>query len=146
MLFRWDDHEPYAAGFGPIEDFRRRFERVFEDLDREWQPERNSAALFADKGDAIELTADLPGVGDGDVSLMLNQDVLTLGVKRTVATPEGYKPHRQERAGFQATRSFALPCRVDAERVRADLKDGVLTIRLAKAAESQPRKVNITPA
>ena len=57
--------------------------------------------------------------------------------------PEGYRPHRQERQAYQATRSFALPCRVDPERVRAELKDGVLTVRLAKAAESQPRRVQI---
>jgi HSP20 family protein len=65
-------------------------------------------------------------------------------VKRVVTPPEGYKPHRQERAGFQATRSFALPCRVDPERVKATLVDGVLTVRLAKAAEAQPRRVSIT--
>ena len=45
MIFRWDDYEPFAQGlaglgaFGPIDDFRRRFERVFEDLDREWRPQ-----------------------------------------------------------------------------------------------------------
>lgn len=144
MLFRWDDYEPFAAVYGPMDDFRRRFERAFAELDRE-RPQRAGGPRFTDRGDAIELTADLPGVGDGDVSLTLNQDVLTLGVKRVVAAPEGYKPHRQERTGFQETRSFSLPCRVDAERVRADLKEGVLTIRLAKAAESQPRRVTISP-
>ena len=58
--------------------------------------------------------------------------------------PEGSKPHRQERAAFQATRSFALPCRVDPEKVAAELKNGVLTVRLAKAVENQPRRVAIT--
>jgi HSP20 family protein len=146
MLFRLDDFEPFAAHFGPMEDFRRRFERVFEELDREWKPARAAAPLFADRGDAIELTADLPGVAESDLSLTLNQDVLTLGVKRAVLAPEGYRPHRQERAGFQATRSFALPCRVDPEKVRATMENGVLTVRLAKAAESQPRRVSVNVA
>jgi HSP20 family protein len=143
MLFRWDDYEPFA-GFGPMEDFRRRLDRVFDELDREWRPSRPVAPAFVDRGDAVEMTADLPGVAETDLQLTLNQDVLTLGVKRVVAAPEGYKPHRQERAGFQATRSFALPCRVDPERVRATLTDGVLTVRLAKAADAQPRRVTIT--
>ena len=143
MLFRLDDFEPFAAHFGPMEDFRRRFERVFEELDREWKPARAVAPLFADRGDAIELTADLPGVAESDLSLTLNQDVLTLGVMRAVLAPEGYRPHRQERAGGQATRSFALPCRDDPEKVRATMENGVLTVRLAKAAENQPLRVTV---
>jgi len=61
-----------------------------------------------------------------------------------LTAPEGYRPHRQERAGFQATRSYALPCRVDPEKVRATLKDGILTVHLGKAAEAVPRRVSIT--
>lgn len=146
MLFRWDEFDPSfnaTFGYGPLDEFRRRFERVFEDMDREWRPERALRPVFADRGEALELTAEIPGVSEKDVTLTLNQDVLTLGLKRTVTAPEGYRPHRQERAGFQATRSYALPCRIDPEKVRANLKDGILTVRLGKAAEAVPRRVTV---
>jgi HSP20 family protein len=77
------------------------------------------------------------------VKLTLQQDVITLSGERKPDAPEGYYAHRQERAPVKFARSFTLPCRVDPEKAGASLKDGVMTITLAKAADAQPRHISI---
>ena len=137
MLFRWDEFDPSHApltraafgqpffhGFAPFDEFRRRVERAFDEYDREGREGRTGALALRDEGTALVLTTDLPGVTEADVSLTLNKNVLTIGVKRTLTPPEGMKALRQERPAFQATRNLALPARVDAEKVRATLRDG----------------------
>ena len=60
---------------------------------------------------------------------------------RTVAAPEGYSVHRRERADLKFSRSFALPVRVDWERVDASVVNGLLTVRMHKAPEAQPQQI-----
>ena len=57
--------------------------------------------------------------------------------------PSGYTAHRRERAPVQFARSFALPCKVDIEKTAAVIKDGVLTVTMAKAPEAQPRQIQV---
>ena len=101
---------------------------------------------FSDTGTAFVLQADLPGVKDADLSLTLEQDVLTLSGQRRADAPEGYAAYRQERAPHRFTRSFALPAKVDPEKTLAVLQHGVLTVTLEKAAEAQPRKIAVRVA
>jgi HSP20 family protein len=66
--------------------------------------------------------------------------------ERRVQTPEGYSAHRQERAAINFSRSFALPCRVNADRTSASVKNGILTVTLEKAADAMPRQIAIKAA
>ena len=63
--------------------------------------------------------------------------------ERKPDAPQGAFVHRQERAPVKFSRSFALPCKVDPEKSGATLKNGVLTITLAKASEAQPRQIAV---
>lgn len=145
MLTRWSDLGRTLATLGELQ---RRMERVHEqawsgrfwaDQPRdEWPP----VDLF-DAGDELLLRAELPGVPEDAIELTLNQDVLTLAGQRKTLTPEGYRAHRRERSDLSFSRSFTLPCKVDPERVSAETKHGVLTIRLAKAPEAQPRQISV---
>lgn len=60
--------------------------------------------------------------------------MLTLKGERKSEAPKGYAAHRRERAPVQFSRSFALPCKVDLEKTTALIKDGVLTVTMAKGA------------
>ena len=51
--------------------------------------------------------------------------------------------HRQERTPIKFGRTFTLPCKIDPEKSSAVLKDGVLTVTLAKAPEAQPRQISV---
>jgi HSP20 family protein len=98
---------------------------------------------FSDGGGEFVLEAEVPGLGQKDVNVSLEQDVLTISGERRAPVPEGYRAHRREREPFQFTRSFTLPARVDAEKAQATVKDGILTVVLPKTPEAQPRRIEI---
>jgi HSP20 family protein len=62
---------------------------------------------------------------------------------RKADSPKGYKAHRVERGTSSFSRSFTLPAEVDAERVEAVLKEGILTLVLPKAEAARPRQISI---
>lgn len=103
-------------------------------------------ADLVDQGDAFELFADVPGMTEADIDIKLDRNVLTLSGSRTVEVPEGYTPQRRERQAVTFSRSFTLPQEVDAERSQASVKDGVLTVRLSKRPEVQPRQISVKTA
>lgn len=137
----------FDSTFSLLNQLRRQMDRAIDDLDRtgRWSPEVRGypAVNLFDSGTHLVLTADLPGLGENDVQVTLNQDVLTLVGERKADAPEGYSVHRAERAPVRFSRSLKLPSRVDPEKVEADLRAGVLTVRIEKAAEVQPRKIAV---
>lgn len=146
-------HDDLDRSFDLFDDFRRQMDRMFGDLDDRWgytrlSPKQLSATSWPrvdvfDAGEELVVTADVPGLTEKDVELTLHDGVLTLAGERKVDAPDGYQVHRQERGGHRFKRSFALPIKVDAERTHAVLKDGVLAVRLAKAAEARPRQIPV---
>lgn len=109
-----------------------------------------SEAMFApdievkETKDAFLVCADLPGVKEGDVEVNITGNRLTLSGKREEERrEESDRFFAYERSYGSFSRSLALPEGADMERVRADLKNGVLEINIPKRAEVQPRKVPI---
>lgn len=96
---------------------------------------------FRDEGDALVLRADLPGLGDEDVEISLENDVLSLRAQRKNEVPEGAKVVRAERGSVGIAQRYELPCRVDGDAATAAMKDGVLTITLPKAKEARARRI-----
>jgi HSP20 family protein len=99
--------------------------------------------IFEDK-DAIYLKAELPGVKPDDVKLHVENNVLTLTGERKFEKEEkkeGY--HRVERSYGAFTRSFSLPNNVAGDQVAAELTDGVLTVKLPKKTEAQPKRIEV---
>lgn len=133
-----------------MDQLRRRMDRVFEDFDRGVGPEPATGAQlrvnFHDTGNAFVLQADVPGVREKDLNLSLQQDVLTVSGERKVDAPEGYAKYRSERAPYRFSRSFALPAKVDPEKVSAVLANGVLTVTMEKAPEVKPRQISVRVA
>jgi HSP20 family protein len=125
---------------------RRHFGRLLDDDARGRGPRSPSsprAAIF-DAGAAFVVEVEVPGFGKADVQVSVDKDVVTLtGARALPPQREGYSAHRRERADMRLARSFALPARIDAERVDATLQNGVLTVTLPKAAEDKPRAVDI---
>jgi len=91
------------------------------------------------------LKADLPGLSEGDVSIELDDNVLTVSGERKAEheeRKEGY--YRVERSFGRFSRSLTLPEGVDADAVKASFDHGVLEIHIPKPAAKQPRKVAIS--
>jgi HSP20 family protein len=142
MFGSWSDFE---RTFAVMDELRRTVEQAYRDTDA--SPLERVAGWprvsLWDQGKQLVLKADLPGVSDKDVQLQLTQDVLTLSGSRGTDAPQGYSVHRQERTPASFSRSFTLPCKVNADEIAASLKDGVLTVTLPKAPESQPRQITV---
>lgn len=89
------------------------------------------------------LTAELPGLKREDLEIHLRDGRLTLsGVRRERGVAcEQY--HRVERGHGSFSRTFQLPLAVDADRVVADLRDGVLTVTCPKSRDAAVRRINV---
>lgn len=139
---------PFFDPVGPWDVFRT-FDRFFQEFDRDeglrsfgFAP----SARLTEEGDHFVLRVDLPGVGEKDVHVDLHDGVLTVSAHRSVTAPEGYEARRRERGDAQFSRSYALGDKVDPEKTSAELKDGVLTVTVAKAAGVQKRTIAIKAA
>jgi HSP20 family protein len=94
--------------------------------------------------DAFIFRGDLPGVDDKDLEINLTGNRLTISGKREAEKQdEGDNYFTYERSYGNFTRSFTLPEGVDAEQINAELKGGVLEVRIAKKPEHQPKRINV---
>lgn len=88
--------------------------------------------------------ADLPGIKAEDLDVKLTQNRLTISGKREAEkTEKGDTFYTYERSYGSFTRAFTLPEGIEAEKIDADLKDGVLTVTLPKRPEAQPKQINV---
>lgn len=120
---------------------------VFQGFDS-WNTARAFAPTFEVKEtkDAYVFKADLPGLADKDVQIHMTGNVLTVaGERKQENVQEGERYFAIERGYGQFSRSFSLPDGTDAENVTADMKDGVLTLRVPKKPEVQARRITIGP-
>jgi HSP20 family protein len=152
MLTRFSDYSDWPsfgfADFGraayPPAQLRRELDRLFGDFER--STNQGSAVNFEDDGNAFVLRADVPGLTEADVQISVAGNTVTLKGERKLEAPEGHSVHRRERREVRFAKSFELPARVDAEKVTATLKHGVLTLTLPRAAEVQPRQISVKAA
>lgn len=152
MLSRYSDLD---RTFSVMDQLRRRMDRLFEEAtpaqargyneepERVWSRAHFPQITFSDAGANLVLEAEMPGLTEKNIQLSIQKEVLTLAGDRKSDAPEGYYVHRQERTPIRFSRSFTLPCKVDPEKSIAALKNGVLTITLAKAPDEQPRNIAI---
>lgn len=91
--------------------------------------------------------ADLPGIKEKDLDISLTGNRLTVsGEREEEKKEEGERYFTYERAYGSFSRSFTLPEGVDAEHVQAELKDGVLTLSVAKKPEVKAKKIELKAA
>lgn len=93
--------------------------------------------------DGVAVVAELPGVAREDLEVQVHQDTLTLRGTRRPAAEREEAFHRRERRSGSFSRSIQLPFRVDANRVQAQLEDGVLRLSLPRPDEDRPRRIEI---
>jgi HSP20 family protein len=122
-LFRWD---PFTEARGLRNEF---FSPHFD---------------VKENKDGFTFSADLPGVKESDLEISVTGNVLAISGKREdQRREEGDQYYRAERSYGQFSRSFLLPDGTDTSNVQADLKDGVLTVQVAKRPEVQPRRIPV---
>ncbi|HEY1583757.1 MAG TPA: Hsp20/alpha crystallin family protein [Chthoniobacterales bacterium] len=94
--------------------------------------------------DNIVAVVELPGMRKEDIDISLHDGMLTIAGERQSSSSESDDAERTERFTGKFRRSVTLPTQVNASKVTASYKDGILTVTLPKAEEAKPRKVEVT--
>jgi HSP20 family protein len=140
--------------FRELEDIQTRLNRFFSDV-----PLRRTDAdglFFADWTPAVDIQetdkeylikAELPDMKKEDVKVEMVDGVLTIEGERAQEKEEkGKKFHKVERTYGKFVRQFTLPTEVEATKVQAEYKDGVLNVHLPKTAGAKPKAVEVKVA
>ena len=145
--------------FGSVDSFRdlgdlqsemnRMFDNVFgrasqhQPVDRVWAP----AVDMYETKDELVVKAELPGVSEKDIHLSINGDMLSLkGERRWEQDASHEGAYRMERWYGKFERTLPLPFPVEAGKVKANFREGVLTVSLPKAEQIRPREIKIDVA
>ncbi len=117
-----------------------------------WATPMSQAQLFNGWTPALDLyqtnddvvaVVELPGMRKEDIELSLHDGILTISGERKEEAAKEDKPARTERFVGRFRRSISLPTRVDANKVNASYKDGILTVTLPKAEEVKPKQIQV---
>jgi HSP20 family protein len=124
-----------------------RLNRMFADFYGEafgqaWVP---AVDIYETEDHEVVLKAELPDLKREDIQLTFENGVLTIKGERKFEQDvrrENY--HRNERHFGTFSRSFTLPNTIDASRIGAAYKDGVLTVRMPQREEAKPKQINVS--
>jgi HSP20 family protein len=141
--------------FRELEEMNERLNRMFGNFDLTRDAERSTkdALVGFDWSPSVDISetneeflikAELPEVKKEDVKIAIEDGVLRIsGERKQEKEEQNKKFHRVERAYGSFMRSFTLPSNIDDTKVRAEYKDGVLTMRLPKSATAKPKSLEI---
>jgi HSP20 family protein len=151
-LIRWQRPENNVwSPFRHLSMLRNEIDRLFDSplhaltsdsqqFQSGWLP---AVDLHEDR-DHLVLRAELPGMKKEEIDISLHGDVLTLsGERKEEKRFEEAETYRQERFLGRFQRAFTLPVAVDADKVDASYKDGVLTVHLPKAENAKPKQIEV---
>jgi HSP20 family protein len=143
MLTYWMDFNDPLRTFDVM---RRRMDqalREFEVAETRGQALAFPRAGLRDTKEALVLVAEVPGLADSELQLSATQDSVTISGERKAAPPKGYTVHRRERGDLRFSRTFALPARIDVDKVSAELKNGLLTVTMPRHPEAKPKAITV---
>jgi HSP20 family protein len=146
-IVRWND--PFRE-FAQLQD---RINRVFNDTYRSDEGLMTSGAwvppvdIYQNGDHEVVIKAELPDINRDDIDITVDNGTLTIkGEKKLSQDVREEQFHRIERRYGAFSRSFSLPQTVDAGKVAAEYKNGVLTVRLPLREEAKPRSIKVDVA
>jgi HSP20 family protein len=119
------------------------YDRGHEDVTSRgrWQP---AVDIYETDGREVVILVDAPGLRREDIDVTVENSTLTVkGERRRDGSIDEDRYHRIERAYGAFSRSFTLPTTLDGTKVRAEYRDGVLTIVLPLREEARPRQIQV---
>ena len=150
-LIRW--RRPALAswqGFGRVNDFQDEIERLFGaplaaltgsgEVAKSWAP---ALDVHEDK-DSYVVKTELPGMKREDIQVSFHEGSLSIsGERKNETKHKDAEVYRAERFVGRFQRTLVLPSPVAVEKVKAQYKDGVLTISLPKTEEAKPKQIEV---
>lgn len=145
-LIQWRE---VADPFAELREFQERIHRLFD--------ARGGGGLFSvergtstfppldirEDAENVYVVAEVPGVAQDAIDLTITGDTLSIKGERKGPEVAEESYHRRERTYGHFNRLVSLPDRVEADRIRATLKDGILSIVLPKAESAKPRQIKV---
>jgi len=132
--------------FEELERMRRQMDRLYDDVMTSEQSGRAGVFppinLTEDK-DNYYVRAELPGVTGDDLDIQVTANNLAISGERKIAAEEGARYHRREREAGTFSRMISLPGEIDADKIDARLKNGVLSIAISKAEVAKPKQITV---
>jgi HSP20 family protein len=95
------------------------------------------------KGDDIVMVIEVPGVRKDDLRVEAKGNTIRIAGTKTIQQGDQASVHRVERRGGRFDRAVTLPIEVDADRIRAECRDGILALHLPRAERDKPRAISI---
>lgn len=148
-ITKYSLRRPTYSNWSDLDDVSNRLSRFFDDSffnpmrEGRWLP----PVSVSETSDELVMTAELPGMSEDDISIDLENNVLTISGQKNEVREEGDEERRYhvyERSFGEFNRSFTLPRTVDPNKIQARYDNGVLTVKLPKVAEAKGRKIEIT--
>ena len=142
-IVRWDPYRELAAVQERLNQFFGDTRRTDDDVMTrgDWMP---AVDIFQTDQHEVVLKAEVPGLKREDIDLRVENNTLTIKGERRQeksVTKEHY--HRVERCYGTFSRSFSLPSTIDSDKVRAEYRDGLLTVTLPLREEAKPRQIQV---
>jgi HSP20 family protein len=105
--------------------------------------ERPAGLNVREDKDGLVVVANVPGVAPEDIDVKVHGDQVSISAKAKPQDVEGMRCIRRERTAPGLERTFRMPYEVAAESVAAELKNGVLTVRLPRVPAEQPKQIEV---
>ena len=139
-IIRWD---PFREMTAMRNQFERVFGPVFEARQESWLP----AVDVYDAKDAVVIKAEIAGMNPNDIHIDVDDNVLTItGERKFEEIVDKDRYYRVERRFGSFERSLALPSGVIPDEIVANYGDGILEVRVPKAEEEKPRRIEVKAA
>lgn len=145
-LVKWDP-------FRELEDVTNRLNRIFGQSLVRSESGQNMLAVsdwapsvdISETDSAYLIKGEIPGVKKEDVKVTIQDGMLTIqGERRQEKEEKGKKFHRIECSYGSFARSFRVPSDADENSVKAEFKDGMLNVTLAKSEKAKPKSINVS--
>jgi len=140
-LIRWNPYQNLVSLPAEINRFFNDFGVDAWDTDTVWSP----AVDITETEDGFEVKAEIPGMNKDEIKINYEDDMLTLSGERNQEKEEKNKNfHRIERRYGKFQRSFCLPNHIKADAIKANYKNGVLTVNIPKSEDAKPKEIAIS--
>jgi len=140
----------FLTRFNPFDDLRRAETRLFEPFFRfpVWGEEMQASAWnppvdVLEETDKVLVKVEVPGIDEKDLRVTFEDGLLSVSGERQFERKDDRNYHRIERAYGSFTRTFTLPRSVDAAKIVANYRNGILEIEIPKKEEAKPKQIQI---
>jgi HSP20 family protein len=130
--------------WGELNQLAREFDQLFSTPTKAPAEDYPKVNIWADKNSSV-LTAELPGIDPKKLEITCKENTITIkGQRQLPEIAKGQRYLRNERSQGSFQRSFALPFKVDENKISAEYSNGILSVSLPQKEKRQPKKIQIS--